>query len=283
MSERERKGLAGHAPNTSSINIDLAAHCCPLQRQSPIFLLSSADIYRNTNRGTSSVISKIIMLSSIGRSAIRRVVAGASQPSTTRVFQSVWHLQAAGVSKSTDNALSHTQVSFEFRRFLATATKAPRASKTSAESKPKTSVKKAKDKAAAKPKTKGRPKKKKVVTPEEKAKREVQKLKALVLSPPKLKPTSAWKVLFSELSVPGQAVSVYAKNVAEKYKSLSPGELEVCQQSRRCFVIVADKLIPRHTITQPTRTRRRTKLLSSSGSRVTHLNRFGSPTMRGCS
>jgi hypothetical protein len=240
VSERERKG-AGHAPNTSSINIDLAAHCCPLQRQSPIFLLSSADIYRNTNRGTSSVISKIIMLSSIGRSAIRRVVAGASQPSTTRVFQSVWHLQGAGASKSTDNALSHTQVSFEFRRFLAAATKATRASKTSAESKPKTPVKKAKDKVAAKPKTKGkpkakgRPKKKKIVTPEEKAKQEVRKLKALVLTPPKLKPTSAWKVLFSELSVPGQAVSVYAKNVAEKYKSLSPSELEVCQQSRRVF------------------------------------------------
>lgn len=94
----------------------------------------------------------------------------------------------------------------------------------------KKAVKKpAKKKAVAKPKPKAKPKK--VVTPEEKEKLKIKELKAVALSVPKLKPTTAWTVLMSDFlsdnSVSSRRVTTWVKEAAAKYKNLSAGELEV--------------------------------------------------------
>jgi hypothetical protein len=173
------------------------------------------------------------MLSRITRAAIRRVVAGTAYPSTNRVYQSVWHLQHLNTHKNTEKALSSTQFSCVSRRSLATA-----ANTTSTSPKPKSkkapakrAVKKpAKKKAAAKPKAKAKPKKK-VVTPEQKEKLKIKELKAVALSPPKTKPSTAWTVLLAEFvtehATPGKQAVSFAREAAAKYKALTPGELEV--------------------------------------------------------
>jgi hypothetical protein len=175
------------------------------------------------------------MLSAIGRAAIRRAGAGAAHPSTNRVFRSVWRLQRLQTRENAESNLSPTQISFVLRRSLATAasTAKPK-SKTPAKKVVKKAAKKtvkkpAKKKAAAKPKPKAKPKK--IVTPEEKEKLKIKKLKAVALSIPKLKPATAWTVLvsdfLSENTVPGKQVTTWVKEAAAKYKTLSPGELEV--------------------------------------------------------
>lgn len=175
------------------------------------------------------------MLSAIGRAAIRRAGAGAAHPSTHRVFRSVWHLRRLQTRENAERDSSSSQISFVLRRSLATAalttnpnTKKP-AKKTVKKAVKKAVKKPAKKKAVAKPKPKAKPKK--VVTPEEKEKLKIKELKAVALSVPKLKPTTAWTVLMSDFlsdnSVSSRRVTTWVKEAAAKYKNLSAGELEV--------------------------------------------------------
>jgi hypothetical protein len=166
------------------------------------------------------------MLSNVARAAIRRVGAGAVHPSTNRVFQSIWRIQQLRTLESTESAVLSSGFSFTLRRTLATAA-TTRA--TSAKPKTKRAAKKPKKKAAAKPKAKGRPKK--VLSAEEKAKLRIRELKAIALSNPKLKPSTAWTVLVSEQvagNIPqGKSLGSLVGEAATKYKSLSPNELDV--------------------------------------------------------
>jgi hypothetical protein len=83
-----------------------------------------------------------------------------------------------------------------------------------------------KTKTAAKPKPKPKKKVKKPLSPEDKQKQEVRKLKKEILKPPKELPATAWTVLFAEQSkgVPGR---IDAAAAAAKYRNLSASEREV--------------------------------------------------------
>jgi hypothetical protein len=169
------------------------------------------------------------MLSTIARAAIRRAGAGAVYPPTNRVFQSFWHLQRLRTRGNTEIVLPTTDLSFLLRRTLATATKTGTGAATPrSETVTKRAAKKPK-KVAAKAKAKSRPKK--VLTAENKAKLRIKELKSVALSTPKLKPSTAWTVLVSELvsdgATGGKSLGLSVTNAAAKYKSLSPGELEV--------------------------------------------------------
>ena len=185
------------------------------------------------------------MLSSIGRAAIRRVGAGASQSSTTRVFQSGWCLQRVYTSKNADNASVHLQFSLALQRAYATATKAIQTSKgrpKGSKAKPKTrgaaskkvAKKPVKKKAAKKtaPKPKRKPAKKVVITEAQKAKEEVKKLKLIALTPPKALPKTAWSILLQEMIPKGStgSLATLSKEAAARYKTLTAEELEVKSQ-----------------------------------------------------
>jgi hypothetical protein len=181
------------------------------------------------------------MLSTIGRAAVRRVVAGGTQ-STNRSFQSVWHLQHVGTSHNPKDSFSHPKFSFSLGRLYTTATKvAPKSQTTKSKTaRPKKAVaKKALKKPAkkaAKKKTVKKPAKKvakkkpvKALTEEQVKKVAVKELKAKALSLPKQKPYTAWAVLLSEHSKEHASSmrSTGLKDAAARLKSLSPAELEV--------------------------------------------------------
>ncbi|KIN01965.1 hypothetical protein OIDMADRAFT_196730 [Oidiodendron maius Zn] len=169
------------------------------------------------------------MLSTIARAAAKKVGAGAVRSSTNRVFQSIWHSQRLRTRENTEATLSGANISFTPRRTFATATKAHA---TSPKPRSKTSTKKKASKkpkkVTAKPKAKSRPKK--VLTPEEKKKLRIKELKAVALSTPKLKPSTAWTVLVgeevSESAAGGKSLASSTTDAAAKYKSLSPSEVE---------------------------------------------------------
>lgn len=185
---------------------------------------------------TATSITTAIMLSNIGRAAVRRVSAGASCQSTARVLQSLWHLQCAGKSNNADSPSNLRQCSFSVRRSYATAAK-PKATSSTTEAKPKTKktapkkpAKKAmKKKVAVKPKPKAKPKKK-VITEEQKQRAELKALKVTALTPPKGKPATAWAVLLTDMmknhTSGDKRVASASAEAAARYKSLTTEELE---------------------------------------------------------
>lgn len=161
--------------------------------------------------------------------------------SINRLLHSIRHLQRVDASSLTDNSLSRSQFTIPLTRLFATATKAAArtkakttVTKSSTKKASKKTVKKPANtakKAVAKPKSKVKPQK--LLSPEQKEKLEIKKLKELALSTPKGKPSTPWVVLLKEYSVehasPGKSAVSFAKEAAAKYKSLSPGEIEVCK------------------------------------------------------
>lgn len=192
------------------------------------------------------------MLTNIGRAAVRRVGAGGSHASTNRGFQGIWRLHSTHAHSNVNNASDRTQFPLLTRRLYATTTKvtqttAPRAKRVAttkaiaAKAKPKKAVKKPavkkpKKRVASKPKPKPKRKvkAKKVISPEQKAKADIKALKVTALSPPKAKPSTAWTVLVNELGTEqagtGKSATSFSKEAATKYRSLSPEQLEVCEQ-----------------------------------------------------
>lgn len=178
------------------------------------------------------------MLSTIARAAIRRIGAGALRPSTNQVSQRTWQGQRLQIPKN--SGFSHIS-----RRSLATATGTR---KTSA--KPKTkkkAAKKPKKKVAAKRKTKP----KKVLTPEEKTKLKVKELKAVALSLPTQKPSTAWMVMVSDSLSGGKLdtkLSAAMSDISARYKALSPSELEVRALTVNDSALITD---PANTAIKP--------------------------------
>ena len=182
------------------------------------------------------------MLSNIGRAAIRRVGAGASQSSTNRIFQSAWYLQRVNNSKNADNASVLPQLPLSVRRSYATAAKATQPTRGRPKgSTSKTTTRKASTKKAAKKpvkkkavkkvakKPKRKPVKKVILTEAQKEKVEVKKLKLTALTPPKGLPKTAWTILLQEMIPKGTNASIatLSKEAAAKYKTLTAEELEV--------------------------------------------------------
>jgi hypothetical protein len=195
------------------------------------------------------------MLSSIGRTAIRRIGAGQSHASSVRVGERTWQFQRVCIALSSYDATEvhsrpDTRFAHSLRRSYATVSQAspkPRAKKATTAGKPATTRKssqgsaknvtaKPKKKVAAKPKTRV----KKVLTDAQKAKRaevkakmELKALKATaLLSPPKGLPSSAWAVLVAEQmkEKSGQSFPGLSKSIADistRYKNLDPSEREV--------------------------------------------------------
>jgi hypothetical protein len=195
------------------------------------------------------------MLSSIGRTAIRRIGAGQSLASSVRVGERTWQFQRVCIALSSYDATEvhsrpDTRFAHSLRRSYATVSQAspkPRAKKATTAGKPATTRKssqgsaknvtaKPKKKVAAKPKTRV----KKVLTDaqkanraEVKAKMELKALKATaLLSPPKGLPSSAWAVLVAEQmkEKSGQSFPGLSKSIADistRYKNLDPSEREV--------------------------------------------------------
>ncbi|MCJ1364063.1 hypothetical protein MMC16_003172 [Acarospora aff. strigata] len=104
--------------------------------------------------------------------------------------------------------------------------------KATTKAKPRATTKaKPRAKPKAKPRATPKVRAKKALTPEQKTKAAAQKdrarireLRKTALEPPKLLPASAYKVVLTELSKPGQGIK--GKEAAEKYKALTPTELE---------------------------------------------------------
>jgi hypothetical protein len=180
------------------------------------------------------------MLSTIGRAAVRRVVAPGPQ-STNSAFRSIWHLQNVGTFHNQKITSTLRKTSFHPGRTYATATKVAPKSKTTTKTatpKKKPVAKKAVKKVAKKkkvvkklkPKLKGRTPKKKILTEEEAKKVVVKDLKVKALTLPKKLPQTAWTVLASEMSKAKPTDPRVVSGMVEasaKYKSLSPAELEV--------------------------------------------------------
>lgn len=182
------------------------------------------------------------MLSTVGRAAVRRVVAPGPQ-STNSAFRSIWHLQYVGTFHNPKSSSALPKTSFSLGRSYATATKvAPKPKKTTTKTvKPKKAVaKKAvkkplkkvakKKKAVKKLKAKPRGRPKKVLTEEEAKKAVLKDLKAKALSLPKKLPQTAWVVFAAEESKANRTDPRGGSALVEaaaKYKSFSPTELEV--------------------------------------------------------
>lgn len=239
---------------------------------------------------------KIIMLSSFGRAAIKRIGAGSSVVSTNRAYQSVWHLQRVNTSDTSGEAPLHTQLALSLRRSYATTTKTTRVSTTKAK-KPvaakagtskkaaprkivkKPVAKKTKKKIAAKPKRNTTPKTKakKTLTTEQKKKAEIRALKTTALEPPASKPSSVWQVLLNETAREA-SFAVFVKTAATKYKSLSPEELEVRIQFRAPDLFT-NVMISSNLPIKRAKTSWQTTLPSKSGQRVTPRSKFVLRTM----
>jgi hypothetical protein len=232
------------------------------------------------------------MLSTIGRAAVRRVVAGGPQ-STNRAFHSIWQVQRATLSKDGDDGLL-----FIYRRSYATATKAvakPKSKSTTATkakmtAKPsakKTATKKATKVAAkravkkpVKKKIVAKPKKpiRKVLTPEEKERKVITALKKQALSIPTRKPDSAWMVYIAEQlkKVDGTPGGLATKMpvICQAYKNLSPAELEVRIACQPCIHTNCISL----STTLQTKTNLRIKWRTRNGLRPTLLRLSELPT-----
>jgi hypothetical protein len=187
------------------------------------------------------------MLSTIGRSAIRRIGGGASI-STNRALQGLWQLHRAEYISAPDNTVAQPHSWLKLARSYATATKAaakPKTTKAKTTTKSKTTTKpKAKKAAKAKPvkKKKAAPKKavkkpKVELTDEQKTRAEVKqlKVKALLAEEPKGLPNSAWQVFLTRhvRADSDDKVSLleHAKSASTQYKNLSPSELAVSLSS----------------------------------------------------
>jgi hypothetical protein len=192
------------------------------------------------------------MLSSIGRAAVRRVVAPGPQ-STNSAFRSVWHLQHVGSFHHPKGSSALDKSCLSLGRGYATATKAAPKSKTTTTKSKTTTTKSAKSKkpvakkAAKKPVKKTATKKRKTVkklkskpvgrprtkipTEEDKKKAVVKALKAQALAIPKKQPWTAWMVFNAEDSRANPVSVANAgprmADAANRYKSMSPAELEV--------------------------------------------------------
>jgi len=200
------------------------------------------------------------MLYSIGQAAVRRVVTGAPQLSTTRSILTIWHLQNGAISK---------QDLISIARKYATATKVTKTTRTTVKAtpaKPKTRTpstktkstnvtkttkgrkkavrkvakKKPKKKTTAKAKAKAQTKKrtgKKVLTEKQRAavalKKQRDRVKqlratALVGEQPKNRGDTAWQVYLLD-KVTGEKNAIgHVKEVSTQYKALSPEDIEVC-------------------------------------------------------
>jgi hypothetical protein len=200
------------------------------------------------------------MLSSVGRTAIRRIGAGQSHASAVRVGEWTWQVQRVRIALSPYDATeAHSRpdarLAHSLRRSYVTVSKTtskPHTKKATPAGTPATTGKSSRGsakKANAKPKAKSKKKKfavkpktrvKKVLTEAQKAKRaeikaklELKALKATaLLSPPKELPSSAWAVLVSEKmkEKSGQSFPGLAKSIADistRYKNLDPSEREV--------------------------------------------------------
>lgn len=188
------------------------------------------------------------MLSAIGRAAIRRLGA---QPAN-QLVQSFQYVSRVTTLKNCTVPLRYAQYTTSAARLYApaAASKTKKSTKTSTKSKAarskksgtKTTKKPAKKKTTTKKTAKKTTKAKKPVRKqltekqkeEKEAKKERQHIRdlretALLPSPHKL-PDTAWAILLSEYmkanAEKGQAITSKAKEAAEKYKSLSPEELE---------------------------------------------------------
>jgi len=200
------------------------------------------------------------MLSQIGRAAIRRIGAGAPQPSTNQVIRGIWQLRRVRASEQAKNDSPFPQVAFPFHRFYATASKSTQTantkSKTPAVRKPRTEAaapKKVADKTSTKaskkpvkkkatPKPKSKPIKK-VLTPEQRKvlaeKTKVVELSeaALLGGPSKPSRQTAFNRIMSETLISkGKEDSLgninnrfreAAHESREKYQLLKPADLEV--------------------------------------------------------
>jgi hypothetical protein len=192
------------------------------------------------------------MLSTIGRAAVKRVVAGGTQ-STNQALRSIWHIQRVDSTHNALNTPAGAQFALPIRRLYATTTKAapkskPKNSATKAKPKakkaaPKKKVVKKVVKKKTKPKAKPVKKVKKVLTEEQKSKlaatkarAHLKELKEQALSPPLHTSVSAWQVLLTEVSKRPQPagqkgdIGSVSKEASAKFKSLTPAELEVCIQ-----------------------------------------------------
>lgn len=185
------------------------------------------------------------MLSTIGRSAIRRIGGGASI-STNRALQSLWQLHRAEYISATANTTAQPLSWLKIARTYATATKAAAKPKTTkAKSTTKSTTKpKAKKAAKKKPvkKKKAAPKKavkkpKVTLTEEQKARAEIKqlKVKALVAEEPAGLPNSTW-VVFLTREIRNNAskgsATERSSSAAAQYRNLSPSELAVSLHPR---------------------------------------------------
>ncbi len=186
------------------------------------------------------------MLSSIGRAAVRRVVAPGPQ-STNSALRSVWHLQHVGSFHHRNVGSALDKSCFSLGRAYATApeaapkpkkitTKSAKSKKPVAQKAAKKPVKKTatkkKKKAAKKLKSKpvGRPRTK-ILTDVDRKKAVVKALKAQALAIPKKLPWTAWMVFNGE-DARAHPVSIAnagprTTDAANRYKRMSPAELEV--------------------------------------------------------
>ncbi|CAG8978234.1 hypothetical protein HYALB_00010725 [Hymenoscyphus albidus] len=183
------------------------------------------------------------MLSIIGRAAIRR--SGGNGSTIKFVSRNLTNVSRTSFLKhfapQSARTFATAKVSLKVKATKsATAkpkTKAAPAKKTPAKKAPaKKAAKKVVKKPVKKPVKKKakpavkKPKARKALTPEQKQKIENKKLKALLLSPPTLKPQSAWKIVISEAAGKGTTVENFSKEASARYKSLSAAELEAYQQ-----------------------------------------------------
>lgn len=215
------------------------------------------------------------MLSTIGRAAVKRVVAAGPQ-STNRAYHSIWQLQRAALLKGGDDGrLLQSNVLFTYTRSYATTTKAtpkpksksstttkakatakPRAKKASTKKTVKVKAKKPVKKRVAKPKKKPT---KKILSVEQKERAVIKTLREQALRIPKGKPSSPWIVYLVEQldKVKGTPGNITAKSpsIRQDYKAVTPAELEVKIPSRPC---TRTNYISRST-TLPIKTRLRMK------------------------
>jgi hypothetical protein len=164
------------------------------------------------------------MLTSLARASLRRVVSLPLRPLTAPVAARAVLLAPA----------VRTQQPFSTTSWAHEAAKG-KSTKGAAKKKTKKTSKAAstKAKAKAKPKPKPKPKKKKVLTPEEKAKKEVRELKvAALLNEPAKLPGTSWLVYVTQ-ELKGKSVggdlAGRTRAVREAFRSLSSYELEVCR------------------------------------------------------
>ena len=199
------------------------------------------------------------MLYSIGRAAVRRVVAGAPHLSTTRSVLSIWHLQREAISKQCLLSLARKYATATTATKATKATKATRpkakttatksaakakTTKTPAKGKKKT-VRKVAKKKTKKPKKKTKAKKKagrKVLTEKQKEARALTKqrdhakelkARALLGLEPKYRGRTAWQVFFIEKMTGQKNPSGQASRVSAEYKALTPADMEVSRLRTR--------------------------------------------------